>query len=53
MIWRAQGRLEEAIAEFRSATKTYTEIEDMRDSLARALQEKDASAAKEASELKD
>jgi tetratricopeptide (TPR) repeat protein len=48
LIWRDQGKIEDAIAEFRSATKAYTEIEDMRENLARALQARATSVPREA-----
>ena len=53
LIWLDQGRVDDAIAEFRSATKTYPEIEGIRDNLARAQQQKEASAPKEASASKE
>ena len=48
-----QGKLDDAIAEFRNATKIYPEMEDMRENLVRALHEKEAGAATENTALKD
>ena len=48
LIWLDQGRIDDAIAEFRSATKTYPEIEGIRDNLVRAQQAKVAGVPKEA-----
>lgn len=53
LIWLDQGRINDAITEFRSATKTFAEIEGIRDNLARALQAKNAGAPQEASALKE
>ncbi len=53
LIWLDLGRIDDAIAEFRSATKTYPEIEGIRSNLVRALQEKDAGAPKEAAVFKE
>ena len=53
LIWLDQGRIDDAIAEFRSATKTYPDIEGIRDNLVRAQQEKLASAPKEATASKE
>jgi tetratricopeptide (TPR) repeat protein len=51
LIWDAQGKIEEAIAEFRSATKIYPEMEDMKDNLVRVLRKKEAGPPKEAADF--
>ena len=51
LIWDAQGKIEEALAEFRSATKIYPEMEDMKNNLVRVLQRKEAGPPKEAPEM--
>lgn len=51
LIWDAQGKTDEAIAELRSATKISPEMEEMKDTLVHVLQKKTASA-KEAGDLK-
>jgi hypothetical protein len=48
LIWEAQGKIEEAIDEFHSATKIYPEMEDMKENLVRALRKKQAAPPKEA-----
>jgi tetratricopeptide (TPR) repeat protein len=53
LILLDQGRIDDAIVEFRSATKTYPEIEGIRDNLVRAQQEKEAKAPKEPAALRD
>jgi tetratricopeptide (TPR) repeat protein len=53
LIWDAQGKIEEAIAEFRSATKIYPEMEDMKDNLVRVLRKKEAGPPQEAAGFKE
>jgi tetratricopeptide (TPR) repeat protein len=53
LILDAQGKIEEAITEFRSATKIYPEMEDMKDNLVRVLRKKEAGPPKEALGFKE
>ncbi len=53
LIWDAQGKIEEAIAEFRSATKIYPEMADMKDNLVRVLRKKEAGPPQEAAGFKE
>jgi tetratricopeptide (TPR) repeat protein len=51
LIWDAQGKTDEAIAELRNATKISPEMEEMKDTLVHLMQKK-AAGAKEAGDLK-
>ncbi len=52
LIWLDQGKLDEAIAEFRRATRIIPEIEGFNANLLRAQKEKDAGPPKEAGALR-